>query len=93
MQTFKLRGKLAVRTEAVCLPAWMFQVADHVGVPSKLTAVNMDVCNSETSQQCNHTSHNTDQMQAKMVNSKPHIENSEDNTFQCLVTVHREMSQ
>lgn len=73
----------------------MLQVVDHVGVPSKLTTLSrpMDVCNSEASRQCNHASHNSDQMQVKIINSMPHIDNNEDNTFQCLVTVHREMSQ
>jgi hypothetical protein len=71
----------------------MFQITDHVDVPSTLTALSMDMCNSEASQQCNHASHNSDQMQVKIMNSKPHIVYNEDNTFQCLVTVHREMSQ
>ncbi|XP_021912793.1 cyclic nucleotide-gated cation channel beta-3 isoform X3 [Zootermopsis nevadensis] len=69
------------------------QITDHVGVPSTLTPLIMDICSSEASQQCNHTSHDSDQIQVKIMNSKPRIVYNEDNTFQCLVTVHREMSQ
>lgn len=69
------------------------QIADHMGVPSKMAALSIDMCGSEPSHQCNHISHNSGQVHAKVMNSIPHIEKSEDNTFQCLVTVHREMSQ
>lgn len=77
-------------TESICLG---FQVADHLGVPSKMTAFSIDMCGSEPPYHCNHTNHNSDQVHVKVMNSLPHLENDKDNTFQCLVTVHREMSQ
>lgn len=70
-----------------------FQIADNLGVPSTVTAFSIDMCGSEPSHQCNHTSHNSDQVHVKVMNSIPLLEKSEDNTFQCMVTVHREMSQ
>jgi len=70
-----------------------FQIADHLGVPTNTTALSIDTCGSEPSHHCNHTSHNSDQVHVKVMNSIPHLENNEDNTFQCMVTVHREMSQ
>jgi len=73
---------------AFCLGS---QIADHLGVPSKTTALNM--CGSEAPHRCNHTSHKSDQIHVKGRNSIPHLEKNEDNTFQCTVTVHREMSQ
>jgi hypothetical protein len=75
---------------AFCLE---FQKVDHLGVPSKMTAFSNNICGSEPSHHCNHTSHNSDQVHVKVMNSIPHLEKNEDNTFQCMVTVHREMSQ
>lgn len=76
--------------ESFCLG---FQVADLLGVPSKMTAFSIKMCGSEPPHHCNHISHNSDQVHVKVMNSIPHLENNEDNTFQCFVTVHREMSQ
>ncbi|GFG30264.1 hypothetical protein Cfor_11808 [Coptotermes formosanus] len=58
-----------------------------------MATLSRDMCGSEPFLQCDRTSHNSDQVHVKVMNSIPHIDKSEDNTFQCLVTVHREMSQ
>ncbi|XP_069669036.1 cyclic nucleotide-gated channel beta-3 isoform X2 [Periplaneta americana] len=58
------------------------QVPDHQSAASKVTPV-------ETTKHCNHACHDSDHTQVKIMNATPH----EDNTFQCTVTVHREMSQ
>lgn len=71
-------------------PSKYNQITDHLGVPSKMTAFS--ICGSEPRHHCNHTSHKSDQVHVKIRNSIPHLEKKEDNTFQCMVTVHREMS-
>jgi len=91
VQHFELGGTLQGRIMRGF--SLVFQIADHLGVPSKMTALSINMRGSEPSHHCNHTSHNSDQVHVKVMNSIPHLEKNKDNTFQCMVTVHREMSQ